>query len=92
MFGMLLQVDTRVFYFCNATLANRVFDVAMPFLTDFEHWLAPLAVLVVIQADLLCARVLKLKRDFRSLKGFGSLLLWGELRRSGICRRYSRYS
>lgn len=89
MLGMVLQVDTQVFYFCNATLANNVFDVAMPFLTDFEHWLA---VLVVIQADLLCARVLKLKRDFRSLKGFGSLLLWGELRRFEISRRYSRCS
>lgn len=80
MIGALLQVDTQLFYFCNATLANKVFDVVMPVLTDFENWIVPLvflglgllaaggkkarlavllALLVVIQTDVLCARVVK---------------------------------
>lgn len=32
----LYSIDKSLLYFCNSTLANQVFDVAMPFLTDLN--------------------------------------------------------
>ncbi|TLY28997.1 MAG: phosphatase PAP2 family protein [Ignavibacteria bacterium] len=39
MVEFLYSVDKAVFYFCNQTIANPVFDAAMPILTDWsQHW------------------------------------------------------
>lgn len=37
MTDFLIRLDTSVFYFCNRTLQNPVFDVVMPFLTDLNR-------------------------------------------------------
>jgi undecaprenyl-diphosphatase len=37
MIEWLYSLDRSVFYFCNQTLANSVFDVVMPFLTDLNQ-------------------------------------------------------
>jgi undecaprenyl-diphosphatase len=36
MVDFLYSIDKAVFYFCNQTIANPVFDVVMPFLTDLN--------------------------------------------------------
>jgi len=39
MVEFLYSIDKAVFYFCNQTIANPVFDAAMPILTDWnQHW------------------------------------------------------
>lgn len=39
MMETLYEIDVAVFHFCNATLANPVFDRVMPILTDLnKHW------------------------------------------------------
>jgi len=39
MIEVLYHLDKEAFIFCNQTLANPVFDVVMPFLTDLnQHW------------------------------------------------------
>ena len=38
MMEFLNGIDVSLFYFINKTLANPVFDVAMPFITEVKHW------------------------------------------------------
>ncbi|OLD59872.1 MAG: hypothetical protein AUI33_16095, partial [Ignavibacteria bacterium 13_1_40CM_2_61_4] len=39
MVEFLYSIDKAVFYFCNQTISNPVFDAAMPILTDWnQHW------------------------------------------------------
>jgi undecaprenyl-diphosphatase len=39
MLDLLYSLDTTAFHFCNQTIANPVFDAAMPFITDMnQHW------------------------------------------------------
>jgi len=45
MIGTLLQLDTKLFYFFNARLANHVFDVVMPVITDLQNWIIPLIIM-----------------------------------------------
>jgi len=39
MLDALFQIDKTILLFCNTTIANPVFDVVMPFITDLnKHW------------------------------------------------------
>ncbi|MDM7926209.1 MAG: phosphatase PAP2 family protein [bacterium] len=38
----LYSVDKAVFRFLNRTIANPVLDAVMPFITEEEHWIAPI--------------------------------------------------
>jgi undecaprenyl-diphosphatase len=33
-----VNIDVNLFFFCNRTIANPVFDILMPFLTDLRNW------------------------------------------------------
>jgi undecaprenyl-diphosphatase len=39
----LYSVDKAVFHFFNRTIANPVLDAVMPFITEEEHWIVPIA-------------------------------------------------
>jgi undecaprenyl-diphosphatase len=41
----LLQLDTKLFYVINHTLANWLFDILMPIITNQKVWLIPLVLL-----------------------------------------------
>ena len=41
MLHSLLSLDTHIFLFCNAVLANPVFDVVFPTITNPMFWIAP---------------------------------------------------
>ncbi|HIE52068.1 MAG TPA: phosphatase PAP2 family protein [Armatimonadetes bacterium] len=43
----MLAWDRALFELLNQTGQNRLFDVLMPFITDFDHWKIPLALVVV---------------------------------------------
>ena len=36
------QIDTLFFEFMNKALVNSLFDLSMPFITQFKHWIIPL--------------------------------------------------
>lgn len=40
-----LELDTELFYFFNATIANDFFDVLMPVITNKKTWIVPLIAL-----------------------------------------------
>jgi len=41
------QLDATLFYFFNVTLANPLFDIIMPFVTDKQSWL-PVWIIVIV--------------------------------------------
>ena len=46
----LQQIDASIFLFLNRGLANPVFDVLMPFITEADHWTVPLGVAALLLA------------------------------------------
>ena len=42
------ELDTSLFVLLNQTLANPVFDVVMPILTDFDYWRVPVILLLLL--------------------------------------------
>jgi len=42
MMSFLIQLDEHLFHFFNATIANPVFDVFFPFITEENHFIIPL--------------------------------------------------
>lgn len=42
MLSLLTQLDTQLFHFFNSTIANPVFDLFFPFITEEEHFVIPL--------------------------------------------------
>ncbi len=47
MIAFLINLDTHLFYFFNQTLANPVFDIVMPFITNKWSWL-PLWIILIL--------------------------------------------
>jgi undecaprenyl-diphosphatase len=45
MLEALLEVDTQLFYFFNSTIANDLFDIIMPIITDKHNWIIPIMVI-----------------------------------------------
>ena len=41
----IVSIDTTIFLFLNRGVANPVFDIVMPFLTDLNNWKIPIALL-----------------------------------------------
>jgi undecaprenyl-diphosphatase len=48
MLDFFLQLDTQLFLLLNSAVANPLFDLFFPFITQKEHWLIPAAVALVI--------------------------------------------
>lgn len=44
----LAQLDARLFVLLNQEWTSRVLDVAMPYLTDFDHWRVPLILVLLV--------------------------------------------
>ncbi|GAB4368910.1 MAG: phosphatase PAP2 family protein [Calditrichia bacterium] len=42
--SFLISLDIKLFYFFNNSIANSVFDVIMPVITDLDNWLIPIAI------------------------------------------------
>ncbi len=45
MLQFLLHFDTKIFHFFNETIANPLFDVFFPFITEEDHFLIPLLII-----------------------------------------------
>jgi len=45
MLDAIVAIDTALFKFFNIKTANPVFDLLMPFVTDFDHWKIPLLII-----------------------------------------------
>ena len=41
------SIDVYIFFFFNRTVHNPVFDLLMPFITDFDNWLIPVVLIVI---------------------------------------------
>lgn len=39
MLNWLIYIDTQIFYFLNKVIANPLFDIIMPFITEEDHWI-----------------------------------------------------
>ncbi len=48
MLHTLIFLDTRLFFFFNQTLANPVFDVIMPVITNLNYWKIPIAIIWIL--------------------------------------------
>lgn len=44
----LINIDRSVFLFLNKTVANPVFDIIMPFITNKDHFMIPIALAVLV--------------------------------------------
>ena len=44
----LISVDTSVFFLINQTLANTVFDIIMPFVTNLDNWRIPIGIIWLV--------------------------------------------
>ena len=42
----LLRFDTKLFVFLNTAFSNKMFDFLFPYITDFDTWIIPAAVLI----------------------------------------------
>ncbi len=45
MLSGIIQIDTSFFFFFNRSIANPVFDVIMPFITNFNNWRIPIVII-----------------------------------------------
>ncbi len=45
---LFLNIDLQIFYFFNQTLANPVFDIIMPFITNFKHWVPVYIIFIIL--------------------------------------------
>ncbi|MBN2364638.1 MAG: phosphatase PAP2 family protein [Calditrichaeota bacterium] len=40
----LIEIDIKLFFFLNRSIANPVFDIIMPFVTDLDNWKIPILI------------------------------------------------
>lgn len=44
------QIDLAIFYFLNSDIANPIFDIVLPFITNFKNWIPVYLLLIILLA------------------------------------------